>query len=102
MGYGRGAKLFNLVLKKLACLSSLPEEQRSTLVNLQHIPLDSYTIIGLRTIAPHLSIPSSATMKFVETRSQYDEFQLIIRAIAERAGVPPIYYDVLAWDMGHA
>lgn len=101
MGYGRGAKLFNLVLKKFACLSSLSEEQRSTLVNLQHIPLDSYTIIGIRSIAPRLSIPKNATMKFIETTAQYEEFQAIIRAIAKKTGVPPIYYDVLAWDMGH-
>ncbi len=101
MGYGRGAKLFNLVLKKLACLSSLSENQRLTLIDLQHIPLDSYTIIGLRAIAPKLSIPKSATMRFVETPAQYAEFQAIIREIAKKAGVPPIYYDVLAWDMGH-
>jgi hypothetical protein len=101
MGYGRGAKLFNLVLKKFACLSSLLEEQRSTLVDLQHIPLDSYTIIGLRSITPKLLIPRSATMKFVETPTQYDEFQAVIRAIAKKAGVPPIYYDVLAWDIAH-
>ena len=101
MGYGRGAKLFNLVLKKFACLSSLSEEQRSTLIYLQHVPLDSYTIIGLRSIASRLSIPKNATMKFVETPAQYEEFQAIIRAITKKAGVPPIYYDVLAWDMGH-
>jgi|SRR3990167_908634 len=101
MGYGRGAKLFNLVLKKFACLSSLSEEQRSTLIDLQHIPLDSYTIIGLRSIAPQLSIPKNATMKFVETPAQYSDFQAVIDAIAKKAGVPPIYYDVLAWDMGH-
>jgi len=101
MGYGRGAKLFNLVLKKFACLSSLSENQRLTLIDLQHIPLDSYTIIGLRAIAPRLAIPKGATMKFVETPAQYAEFQAIIREIAKKAGVPPIYYDVLAWDMGH-
>jgi len=96
MGYGRGAKLLNLVLKKFACLSSLSENQRSTLIKLQHIPLDSYTIIGLRTIAPQLSISRGATMRFVETPAQYTEFQAVIRAIANKAGVPPIYYDLLA------
>lgn len=101
MGYGRGAKLFNLVLKKFACLSSLSEDQRLTLIDLQHVPLDSYTIIGLRAIAPRLSIRKSATMRFVKTPAQYAEFQAIIREIANKAGVPPIYYDVLAWDMGH-
>jgi len=101
MGYGRGAKLFNLVLKKFACLSSLTEKQRTTLVALQHIPLDSYTLVGIRAIAPQLAIPKGATMKFVETPAQYNEIQGIIRKIAKKAGVPPIYYDVLAWDMGH-
>jgi hypothetical protein len=101
MGYGRGAKLFNLVLKQFACLSCLSEDQRSTLIDLQHIPLDSYTIVGLRAIAPQLAIPKSATMRFVETPDQYAEFQAVIRAIAKKAGVPPIYYDVLAWNMGH-
>ena len=101
MGYGRGAKLFNLVLKKLACLSSLSDEQRSTLIDLQHVPLDSYTIIGLRSIAPMLSIPKGATMKFIKTPKQYREFQATICKIAKKAGVPPIYYDVLAWDIGH-
>ncbi|WP_091332458.1 hypothetical protein [Allochromatium warmingii] len=101
MGYGRGAKLFNLVLKKFACLSSLSEGQRSTLIDLQHIPLDSYTIIGLRAIAPEFFIPKNATMKFVETPAQYADFQAVIREIANKAGVPPIYYDVLAWNMGH-
>lgn len=101
MGYGRGAKLFNLVLKKFACLSSLSEDQRSALIDLQHIPLDSYTIIGLRAIAPELAIPKNPTMKFVETPAQYAEFQAVIRAITKKAGVPAIYYDVLAWDMGH-
>lgn len=101
IGYGRAAKLLNLVLKKFVCLSSLSEDQRSTLISLQHVPLDSYTIIGLRSVAPDLSISRGATMKFIEDRRQYDLFQAIIRAITEKAGVPPIYYEVLAWDMGH-
>lgn len=101
MGYGRGAKLFNLVLKKQACLSSLSEERRTTLISLLHIPLDSYTIIGLRRIAPQLAIPKKPTMKFIETPEQYNKFQSVIRDIARKAEVPPIYYDVLAWDKAH-
>lgn len=101
MGYGRGAKLFNLVLKKFACLTSLTKKQKQTLINLQHVPLDSYTIVGLRDIAPNLSISSNSTMNFVKTPDQYKEFQTIISNIANKAGVPAIYYDILAWDMGH-
>lgn len=101
MGYGRGAKLLNLVLKKLACYTELTEVQRNTLIALLHVPLDSYTIVGLRTVASHLNIPKSATMKFITTPEQYRQFQSLVGEIAAEARVPPIYYDILAWDMAH-
>ena len=101
MGYGRGAKLLNLVLKKLACLQSLTDGERQGLIWLQHIPLDSYTIVGLFAVAPDLAIPRNATMKYVETQRQYNAFQERIALIAAKARVPPIYYDILAWDIGH-
>jgi len=98
MGYGRGAKLFNLVLKKFACWKELTETQKNTLISLQHVPLDKYTIVGLRLVAPDLSIPKNATMSYIKGREDYKEFQNIISKIAEKAGVPAIYYDILAWD----
>lgn len=101
MGYGRAAKLLNLVLKKLACLSSLSAQQRQRLIELQHVPLDSYTIVGLRDIEPDLAIPRSATMRHIQSPQQYIEFQCRISAIAAQAGVPAIYYDILAWDIAH-
>lgn len=101
MGYGRGAKLLNLVLKKSACLSSLTKQKRSTLIPLLHTPFDAYTLVGLRRVIPRFLIPKGATMKFIETPAVYAEFQAAVREIAKKAGVPPIYYDVLAWDMSH-
>ncbi|MET4577203.1 hypothetical protein [Ottowia thiooxydans] len=101
MGYGRGAKLLNLVLKKLACLESLTDEQRTRLISLMHVPWDSYTIQGLRLVSPALSIPSNATMKFITTPEQYQVFMAEITDITAEANVPAIYYDVLAWDMAH-
>ena len=101
MGYGRAAKLLNLVLKKLACLQPLRSEQRSRLIELQHVPLDSYTIVGLRCIATELSIPKNATMKYIQTPQQYSTMQRKIAEITEQAEVPAIYYDVLAWNMAH-
>lgn len=101
MGYGRGAKLLNLVLKKFACLSSLAEQKRSALIPLLHTPFDSYTLVGLRKAIPRLLIPKSATMKYIESPTVYAEFQAAVREMAKKAGVPPIYYDVLAWDMSH-
>ena len=75
MGFGRGAKLLNLVLKKLACLNSLSNEQREMLIRLQHVPLDSYTIVGLMKIIPSLAIPKNATMKYIQTPRQYTDLQ---------------------------
>jgi hypothetical protein len=101
IGYGRAAKLFNLVLKKAACLQSLTAAERARLISFQHIPLDSYTIVGLRVIAPEQEIPTTATMRFIETPAQYQRLQRRIFDIAAQAEVPPIYYDILAWDMSH-
>jgi hypothetical protein len=101
MGYGRGAKLLNLVLKKLACYCEISPEQRSLLISLLHVPLDSYTIVGLRNVAPQFNIPRGATMKYITTPEQYSAFQAVISAIAQEAGVSPIYYDILSWDQAH-
>lgn len=101
MGYGRGAKLVNLVLKRFACLQTLTHRQKKQLISLQHVPLDSYTIVGLRSVAPELSIPRSTTMKYIETPKQYMAFQKRIAAITKKAGVPAIYYDILAWNLSH-
>jgi len=101
MGYGRGAKLLNLVLKKLACLSTLSDLERRNFIFLQHIPLDSYTIMGIQKIAPDLDIPNGSTMKYIKTPDQYKKFQERIAKFAAKAKVPAIYYDILAWDMGH-
>lgn len=101
MGYGRGAKLLNLVLKKVVCLSSLTEQNRSTLIPLLHTPFDAYTLVGLRKVIPRFLIPKGATMKFIKTQEDYADFQAAVDEIAKKARVPPIYYDVLAWDMSH-
>lgn len=101
MGYGRGAKLLNLVLKKLACYSAITPEQRTLLISLLHVPLDSYTIVGLLSVAPQFNIPKSATMKHIATPAQYTDFQNLIVAITKEAGVPTIYYDILSWDRAH-
>jgi hypothetical protein len=101
MGYGRGAKLLNLVLKKLACYATFTDEQRAVLIDTLHVPLDSYTIVGLRNVVPEFSIPKTATMKFITTSAQYNEYQALIASVAHEAGVPPIYYDILAWDRAH-
>lgn len=101
IGYGRSTKLLNLVLKKLACLKNIDDNVRERIVGFQHVPLDSYTIVGLRVLITSLKIPRNASMKFIERPSEYRIVQKYIVDVATEAGVPPIYYDILAWDMAH-
>jgi len=101
MGFGRGAKLFNLVLKKLACLTNLDEGFRPGFIRLLHVPFDSYTLVGLRRLITSPVIPPNATMKFIETQDDYRLFQKYISDVAKEARVPAIYYDILAWNMAH-
>ena len=101
MGYGPASKLVNLTLKKLACYSGLEDEFRANLIRLLHVPLDAYTIVGLKNIISNINIPSNPTMKFITDQGRYILLQNTIFLIAQEAGVPPIYYDILAWDISH-
>jgi hypothetical protein len=105
LGYGRASKLLNLVFKGLACYSDIDDTFREKLIRWLHVPLDSYTIVGLKNLlsTPSIpSIPASATMKFVTNRDQYFDFQEYISFVAQKAKVPPIYYEILAWDSAHS
>ncbi|QXC28449.1 hypothetical protein I6L39_10720 [Aeromonas sp. FDAARGOS 1409] len=102
MGYGRGSKLFNLVLKKLACFQKLTDTQKRILISLQHVPLDRFTIVGLKNIRLELKIPKNASMGYIKTHKQYLAFHKAITDLTDKAGVPAIYYDILAFDLSHA
>jgi hypothetical protein len=101
IGYGRSTKLLNLVLKRLACLDGMDGATRHRLIGFQHVPLDSYTIIGLRQLITSPEIPRNATMKFIEKQNDYVMLQQYIAVVATESGVPAIYYDILAWNMAH-
>jgi hypothetical protein len=101
VGYGRSTKLFNLVLKRLACLEGIDGVVRNRIIAFQHVPLDSYTIVGLRELITTPEIPRNATMKFIEKQSEYNIIQRYIADVALDAAVPAIYYDILAWNMAH-
>ncbi len=101
MGFGIGAKLINLVLKRLSCFSSLDDSFRNKFIELLHVPLDRYSIVGLQRLIVDPIIPSNATMRFIEKSNEYRLFQKYISNVSIEAGVPAIYYDILAWDMAH-
>jgi hypothetical protein len=40
-------------------------------------------------------------MSSIKDKREYQALQEGIRVLAQRAGVPPIAYDYLAWDVSH-
>ncbi len=99
LGYGRGAKLLNLVFKALPTHHEI--SARKTLQKLLHVPLDSFSIRGLKKIVREFKIPANASMGFIKDKKAYNKFQEKIRIIVKEAKVPPIYYDILVWGLSH-
>jgi hypothetical protein len=105
--FGPSLKLPNLLMKDVCGVTEIPKPAYDRLVWFLHVPLDSYSIqairncidIRLRERTGH--IPSSAGMGFVKTLEVYDGLQEAIRLLAEKANVPPIALDIVAWDEAH-
>lgn len=101
MGFGPSTKLPNLVMKLLARWDGFAPVECQRLIQFLHVPLDIYTLVGLRYSFPSRALPQVMTMGFVEDQFTYWCMQAKIREITGKARVPPIYYDVLAWNMRH-
>jgi len=102
MPFGPSYKLPNLVMKVVCKRLGAADRQR--IMFFLHVPLDSYTLSGIRkftTLPNGGEIPKSATMKFIDNPAIYAFVQQQIRELASRADVPAIAYDHLAWDRGH-
>jgi hypothetical protein len=101
LDYGASRKLCNLLLKHFAWWAKYTTSEQARLVGHLHVALDEYTLCGIKRIMPHLKIPAKPTMKFVATEEMYDEIQHEIRRIASTAQKPPVYFDLLAWNVAH-
>jgi hypothetical protein len=101
MPYGASRKLTNLLLKFLVRWRGLEDQARSILTNVLHVPLDEYTLVGIRTCVNDLRIPMTATMGWVSDEATYQRIQNAIRVVTAKANCPAIYFDVLAWNMSH-
>ena len=102
MPFGPSYKLPNLVMKVVCERLAVSDRQR--IMPFLHVPLDSYTLSGIRkcvALPNGREIPKTATMKFIDNPATYASVQQQIRGLASRAGVPAIAYDHLAWDRGH-
>jgi len=99
--YGPARKLPDLFMKGFMDWEGLAERQRRTLLEYLHVPLDSFTLVGIRNCLTDPEIPPTATMKFVVGRTMYYQIQATIRSVAKKARVPPIFFDVLVWNDPH-
>lgn len=108
MRYAPSTKLSDVLMKYVILWREFPDHQRTRLIEFLHVPLDSYSLLALRNCVPQSEhqtvigmIPRNAKMGFVDSEAKYNALQLLARKLAEEAGVPAIYLDVLAWDMVH-
>lgn len=105
--YARGRKIIDLFMKYFVLWEGLTDEQRERLIGLVHVPFDSRSLAMIRDCwnssqareALGRPILASATMSFADNEPLYDALQALCREVADEAGVPPIYLDVLAWEV---
>lgn len=99
--YGPSRKLPDLLLKHSVWWTGLHDAHRTRLMDFLHVPLDSFTLVGIRNCITDPEIPPTARMNFVVGTTMYNQIQAAIRAVTDQAHVPAIYFDVLAWNMRH-
>lgn len=101
--FGVAAKLLNLSFKQsLLYEPKVRIGDRDRLSQFLDIPLDSFTLQGVMRLHPNLGIGKFSTMSFVKSKEHYIELQKVIRELCEKkVGLPPIYYEIRAWNMAH-
>jgi hypothetical protein len=100
IGIGRAAKLLNLLLKHLTLWSALSDASRKRLIPLLEVPLDSYTLLGMRRLCTCERIPKTASMGFVQRKEQYTELQNQIFELCD-PDYYPAHYEIAAWNASH-
>lgn len=70
------------------------------LIPLLDVPLDSYTLQGVRLLLPALQIPRNAAMNFVKDRAHYEAIQEAILGLCQPR-FRPVDYEIAAWNLAH-
>jgi hypothetical protein len=96
----KALKLINLLAKGLCVVSPLWPTETKTVIKHLDIPLDQFSLRPL-TCIEDLSGLRRASMGYVQTLETYEDLQSAIRDVCDEARVPPIAYDLLAWDGAH-
>jgi len=79
----------------------LSKNDRQTLKQLAHVPFDEYALVSIRKCLNWVSIPKKPSMSFVNSFERYKNLQQYIRGLTAEAKVPPIYFDILSWNLTH-
>ncbi|MCC6188192.1 MAG: hypothetical protein IT318_04130 [Anaerolineales bacterium] len=95
MGFGPSRKVPDLIMKLVARWSGLGALESRRLITYLHVPLDHYSLVGIRNCVDEYRPGKTATMGSVRNHAMYTYYQQAIADIASSARVPPIYYDVL-------
>lgn len=106
--YGQQRKLTNLLMRRFSLYDELKNEERLALIKLLHVPLEKFTLLAIRKCMHEFpetkvvgKIPTNPSMSFVKNEYMYGAIQNVFIKIADQAGVPLIYLDILAWDESH-
>lgn len=100
LGFGRAAKMLNLSFK-FALMHRCFSVDRNRLVSYLHVPLDRYTLQGIRLLAVDFNIPANASMGWAALNNEdtYNEIQNWVRKECSDIGCYPIHYEFALWDM---
>jgi len=97
----RALKLVNLLAKGLCVVSPLWPSRWNTVVENIDVPLDKFSLRPLACVGGFRHL-RNASMGSVKNLDEYVKIQRTIRDLCDKADVPPIAYDFLAWDGPHA
>lgn len=72
-----------------------------------NVPLNEFSLIAVPKIAktgefcPETKISLKPSMSFTKSPEQYNQLQQLMQRVVIVAGVPPISFDLVAWNLAH-
>jgi hypothetical protein len=100
----RALKLVNLLAKGLCIVTPLWPKNFEAIIQYVEVPLDKYSLRPLACIPELGNIGitwKNASMGSIKDLKTYAKLQDSIRIFCEKANVPPLAYDLFAWDHPH-
>lgn len=91
-------KLIDLFFKNLPLWNELGKETKEWIFKNTNVPLDKFSLKSLKEFNPTIKIPKTVSMNFVN-EGNYDNLQSEIKQICK--DIPPIIFDLYAWDESH-